>query len=293
MWQRQAVEHLGFSILFILLAACAQAPTKTFTAEDIDTLFLQKSLRAPINLTAETVIVDARSAFDFAVAHLPNSVNIQWRDFSEAAGPASGLLKKDQTEAVRRLALLGITPKSQIVIVGDGPRGHGEEGRLAWTLTYLGFADVQTAQIDSLHLRYSNIEPPPRVNKPTWQPVIYSPLQVSLKEMKRAIEDGSAVVIDVRSPEEILATQVAINSRLKNFKPLAIDWREFFTAEGRPNFAIRKKLADLKVKTNDHIIAISNRGVRSGAVTYALLALGYKKAANESGGFEEVLSGSQ
>lgn len=277
-------------VAFWFLNGCAPAPTKTFTAEDIDVLFLQKNLARPISITSQTVIIDARSAFEYAVVHSPNSINLQWRDFCDPEKTPLGVLRNDQTDGARRLALAGVTPGSAVVVVGGGLDGHGEEGRLAWTLLYLGVQDVQTAQLDSLHLRYSNIETRPRENKPIWVPKIRSQIAVDYDDFKAAIDNGAAVIIDVRSPEEIGSSQPMIIKKLPKYHPVNLSWNQFFAADGRPNFAVRKKLADLKIKSQDRIVLISNRGVRSGAATFALLSLGYKKAANFAGGYEELFA---
>ncbi len=289
-------------ILFfhIAVVGCAQAPTKTFTTEDIDVLFLQKNLKVPIALSPQTVIVDARPAFEYAVVHPPNAINLQWRDFCDPSGSASGVLRKDQTEGARRLSLMGVTPSSQVVVVGAGLNGRGEEGRIAWTLLYLGIQDVQTAQLDSLGFRYSNTEAPPRANKPLWVPNLRSQIAVGLDEFKELMQqsekapagnlDGRVVFIDVRPAEEVQLTQQLVSQRASKFHPLNLSWNTFFGQNGRPDFSVRQRLAALKIGSKDRIIVISNHGVRSGAVTYALLALGYKKAANYAGGYEELLN---
>ncbi len=284
------------TIGLMFAVGCTQVPTKTFTSEDIDTIFLQKALRRPLEISQQTVIVDARTSFEYAVVHAPNAVNLQWRDFCDQNVKATGVLKKDLSGDARRLALKGIAPETPVVVVGAGLQGQGYEGRVAWTLLYMGLKNVQTAQIDSLGLRYSNIETPPKENQTSWAPHLIESILVSFDEMKAIATmkydqaaAGKITVLDVRTTEEIAQTRNMVKQKYSEFRTLNLPWTEFYSANGRPNFAVRAKLSKLGLGAHDQIVVISNRGVRSGAVTYALLTLGYKKAANYAGGFEELL----
>lgn len=285
-------RSLAFFVLPFVFS-CAQQPTKTYTSGDINTQILAKSLQQPIKVTEETIVLDARPPFEFAVIHLPQAVNIQWRDFADIQGPFPGRLKKDLQQEAKRLALLGVTPQSQVIVVGRGLNGQGEEGRIAWTLLYLGVQDVQVAEADSLGLRYTNISPPPRANAPFWEPQIRNSLIATKEEVIRAgtsKHDERVHILDVRSKDEYFSKNRALQYEVPDLRAVNIEWKDFFTAQGRPNPAIKAQLEAINVLSGDRVIVISNNGIRSGAVTYALLSFGYKKAANFPGGYSELLN---
>jgi thiosulfate/3-mercaptopyruvate sulfurtransferase len=275
-----------------LVVGCTQAPTKIYTTQDLDTLILEKSLKTPIKVGSDTIILDVRAPFDFAMSHLPQAVNMRVADFADQQGPYPGRLKADMGDEIKRLALLGISPQSQVVIVGQAHGGKGDEGRLAWVLLYLGISDVQTSHIDKLGLRYSNIEPPPRENAKPWTPNYRLSLLATRSEVIQAAtsrHNDRVHILDVRSKNEFFSKNRKLQYEVPDLRAINIEWSEFFTPEGRPKASIVAQLKAVNIGPNDRVIVISNNGVRSGAVAYALLALGYKKAANFAGGYSELL----
>ena len=70
---------------------------------------------------------------------------------------------------------------------------------------------------------------------------------------------------------------------------LQIDWKEFFSEDGRPHKSIRGKLKDIGVKLDDEVLIISSNSVRSSAAAYALLALGFKNVRNFLGGWDSLV----
>ena len=277
----------------LVLASCAQSPTKTYNKNEINKSILANGLQKPIQINDKTVILDAREPFEFAIAHLPRSVNLQWQDFSDVRGPLPGRLKSDVKESARRLSLLGVSPESQVVVVGNGVAGNGQEGRLAWTLLYLGLENVQTAQIDSLDLSYTNLVEPPRENAKPWEPKVVSSLVASRNEVIKiatAKFDGKSFIIDVRSRAEYFSKNRDLQYEAPDLRALHIEWKEFYNSQGRPNLAIQQQLMAVGVQKDSRIIVISNNGLRSGAVAYALLAQGYQNVSNFAGGYSELLS---
>jgi rhodanese-related sulfurtransferase len=94
-------------------------------------------------------------------------------------------------------------------------------------------------------------------------------------------------VIDVRSEKEYFNKNSA--KPAPDIQAVHIDWKDFFTAEGRPNPMIRKKLNSLNIGRGDRVILISSRGVRSGAAAYALTALGFHRVQNFADGWQALL----
>jgi thiosulfate/3-mercaptopyruvate sulfurtransferase len=183
-----------------------------------------------------------------------------------------------------------------VVLVGYGPSaGQGEEGRLAWNLLYLGFQDVQIAGVEVLRKSMTHQASPPAQNVALWRAEPRSDLQMGKNEFlnlalnpKLRLEQRVHIV-DVRSAKEFL-NKVPGKRKLPDITAINIEWRDFFTRDGRVDAKFRTRLSELGILPKDQVIVVSNRGVRSGAAAYALLAMGYVRVQNFTGGWNSLLS---
>lgn len=296
------MKYLIFALSLLLLASCSQKPTKTASESPVITRKdAQKS-----KMTKNVVILDVRAPFEFGMSHIPGSINVAWEDFSRRAPDYRGLIERDLHPLARRLALIGVDPNTSVLVVGKGLQGKGEEGRVAWTLESLGISQVQLAPVKDFRERPESMEVK---NRNFWTPQLDTSLAIDWEELRAKIEGtsyprtrarakalGNAalplktdtfVVIDVRSKEEFSID--SLNKRTPRiFRFENIDWRGFYTEELDPNPAVMKVLNDKNITQMTEILVISNHGVRSGAVTWALQRLGYEKARNFAGGYEQV-----
>ena len=139
--------RLAFFFLFLSLLglsiSCSQKPTKVYQSKQGFSRLIQEKAKKPIKITANTIVIDARSRFDYTMAHYPDAEHLLWESFSQSGGRYPGRIQEDLEAARQRLQLKGLTPERPIVVVGYGTKGKGEAGRLAWTLLYFGFEDVQ------------------------------------------------------------------------------------------------------------------------------------------------------
>ena len=97
------------------------------------------------------VILDARSAKEFAAGHVPGSTRVDWREWTlEKPGILSSLfgdparwgrVPPPDADLERRLRALGLSNEGPVLVVG-APGGWGEEGRVAWNLLYWGAGEV-------------------------------------------------------------------------------------------------------------------------------------------------------
>lgn len=268
--------------LFLVLTSCQHKATQVYREEPVQVgEWSVKNL-----LKAEAVILDARPAFEFNLSHAPNSVNVRWEDFSQANPMSRGVLEPDHFALARRLALIGVSPETRVIVLGKGKQGAGEEGRVAWTLKLLGVQEVFTLVHTSFRAQNPRPEQSLVKNKPYWKPKVQDTLQFSLKDFKVDATKSDTLVIDVRSQSEFAHRSLKQNSKFKG-KVVHLEWKEFFKDDGLPNKKILGTLAEQGINPNNPIILISNHGVRSGAATYALEYLGFTKATNFSGGYEQ------
>lgn len=298
------MRYLLFAFL-ITLASCAQKPTKALSESPV----VARKEAQKVKITGQTVILDVRAPFDFNMAHIPGSVNVAWEDFSRRAPDDRGLIEKDLHPIARRLALIGIDPQTPVLVVGKGLQGKGEEGRVAWTLESLGIQNVQLANVEDFRERRESQE---LKNKSFWTPKLDESMFISWGELRKKIEnvayfptkartkslgpaslprkDENFVVIDVRSKEEYSIDNLYKRTP-RMFRFENIEWREFLTENLDPNPAIMKILNEKGITQMTEIEVISNHGVRSGAVTWVLQELGYKKTRNFAAGYEAVRFG--
>jgi thiosulfate/3-mercaptopyruvate sulfurtransferase len=295
---------LVWLVFGLLVVSCTTPPT--VVKQTSERLFTGGSqLLSPIKIDAATVVVDARSAFDYSMSHVPHSINLKWSDFCDPEHP--GYLQSDLQALSRRLALSGIRPTTHVVVLGYGIQGKGEEGRLAWTLAYLGVSNVQFAEIDSMRFRMTNVTEEnlvPSVTAWTAEPV--ESLSASRDEVlfvinKRGIEKPVAFkpgdspklyrMIDVRSAKDYLGHEgFGARVRVPNLDAINIPWREFFDSQLRPLKEMADHLSSIGIEPGNRIIVLSEDGVTSAAVALALRGLGFDKSANYPGGLSERLS---
>lgn len=268
-------------LFFVTTLGCQIKPTKVHT-EPVTPL---SSPTADSLSKLSPVILDTRPPFEFNIAHTPNAINVQWSDFSQSNSKFRGLLSADTYGLARRLSLIGIDPDTPVVVLGKGSEGRGEEGRVAWTLKYLGLKKVFVSHYKNFREMNPVRELPlPIKNKPYWKPKLDENLELSFKELKDMLSQEDVVFLDVRSAPEF--TQRNAQSQVKKLEN--IEWAEFFNASGVEK-NIKNKLTAKGITAVSTVVVISNHGVRSGAVTYALRELGYKNARNFSGGYEQWL----
>jgi len=162
------------------------------------------------------LVLDARDRRSFEAGHVPGSLRVDWRDFSDVKprglnllfGDSSrwGLLCNNREELRRRLRALGVAESRPIVVVGS-PEGWGEEGRIAWMLLYLGARDVglldggfpawvrlKGAVVFSGEERAGppgDFEPAPRPGR-----------RIRREALRQAIAEGGLVLLDARTPAE-------------------------------------------------------------------------------------------
>ena len=109
-----------------------------------------EAAQAAANLPGIAVL-DARSARDFAAAHVPGAQRVDWREWTrERPGALNALFGNparwgsvpDADSALEgRLRALGLSNARPVLVVG-APGGWGEEGRVAWNLLYWGAHEV-------------------------------------------------------------------------------------------------------------------------------------------------------
>lgn len=262
---------LGLLLIFSI-PACRHQPTRLSESRERPFAAVVAKSRRPIEISEQTVVLDARSAFDFGLNRVQKAVNFSWDRLAERRD--TGEFARDLHRAGERLALVGVTRDTPVVVVGNALKGAGEDGRLAWDLVRLGVRDVQLTSHESLRRLWTQRPGEDLKNAPAWEPSLNSDLEIDdagFKSLAGSLDELRARriwLIDVRSAREYLEGQSIPGS-------LNIAWTEFFGTDGRPSPKIVRHLAGVDVRPADRVILISHRGVRAGAAAYALMALGF------------------
>lgn len=279
-------------IMALLVASCSLAPTKVYESRGGFSQILQDKAARPIQIQDNTVVVDARSSFDFTMAHYPDAIALRWDEFTQKSSGFPGRLITDLELIKERLRVSGLHPEKPVVVVGYGVKapGDGEAARVAWMLLYLGFQDVQIVGESVLQMTSNVVRTPPKANAADWAVQPKGSMLAQKEEVKNAVlkpQTGANKVhlIDVRSKTEYFEKRgIGQGYSLPDMGAIHIEWREFLTAEGRPNLAIKNELNGIGISKDSRIVVISNQGLRSTAVAYLLTAMGFTNVATFSDG---------
>ena len=126
-----------FVLLSILNSGC-ETPTKIFEADlNVENRTFSKIEYGKSVELKRSVIIDVRSQFDYQMSRVPRSFFAYWKDW-DLSGYRGQALEDKKNELQRLLSLKGIDPLIQVVILGKGLSGQGEEFLMASTLMSLG-----------------------------------------------------------------------------------------------------------------------------------------------------------
>lgn len=295
-------------VLIFLVLGCQQ---KTPVYHDVPL--------APLNIhnlrQESTMVFDVRSTEEAQRPLLPGATAMRWDDFV-------GISPLAMAKLVEKL---DVSSEKTILVVGRGKQGVGEDGYIAWIFDIFGMQNVYTLSLE-FYLKSGFSAIPSAVRKPAGHPeadpnlfieavdfrayvtqtlpqrgwtskarsralggvplgALYPPPK-SFFGMKFPELQHKVLVLDVRSQKEFEGYNLKMEKEVK--APLLhLSWSEFFDDRGLPSASVNNRLAELGVHKNSIVFVISERGVRSGAVAYAMRSLGYQKVVNYLGGYRQ------
>ncbi len=147
---------------------CQQAPSTVVERDgNLDQRLLSK-IEFQGNVDFErAVIVDVRPRFQFEVSKLPRSFHALVEDWDLRNYSGIELDKKRQ-ELQRLLSLKGVDPLTQVVILGYGLKGKGEEFLMASTFVSLGVNRLHFLNIEKAKESLGARELEAVANAPKW-----------------------------------------------------------------------------------------------------------------------------
>mgnify|MGYP005851563819 CR=1 FL=1 len=230
----------------------------------------------------EVTLLDARGGFWLTRRSLANAVRVRWQDFAERGPARRGFLLPDLHDTVRRLAGLGIRPDRPTVVVGDGPDGWGEEGRIVWMLWYIGVTNAVPMSKTEWYRVGATFRPGRSDGVAAWVPESDLTLRCSVRDAP-----PGAVILDARSKDEYLGKSRFGETRgdhVPGSRHLA--WDAFFDRESGiyDTAALARHLEARGVSRDSIIVCYCTGGVRSAYLTVRLRQAGLTRAANDDGG---------
>ncbi len=213
-------------------------------------------------------VLDARGRAAYLAGHVPGAVRVDWRA-TTAGGATSGTLAPPEIVAAA-YASFGVDDDRPVLVVGAWREGWGEEGRLAWDLTYLGHPAVHVLEggMDAWRGRREHLPPAPRAGRFTPRP--RPALRISTAALAASLASpAKPVVLDVREPDEFAGARKYGEARGGHVPgAVSVPWHGLLSSA-----------PDLPRDTP--IVVYCTGGVRSGMAWAALTAHGFTAVSND------------
>jgi len=241
---------------------------------------------AAARVEAGATVIDARGTFAKS-PYLPGAHVVDWMALRDGLTRTGRLA--DEAALRRAFERAGVRADRPVVVYGAADEGWGEEGRIWWTLRYLGHPDVVILD--------GGVKAWLRAGRPTadapapdapgrWPTKPKARLRAKSKEVLEAGPHRDVVVLDVRTPEEYAGETPYLSARGGHVPGAKhLEWRSLLEADGRllPRAELDKRLEAAGITKDKRVIAYCTGGVRSGFVVAALAHLGYADVANYDG----------
>ncbi|RUL82540.1 sulfurtransferase [Tautonia sociabilis] len=220
-------------------------------------------------------LLDVRPRPQYDAGHLPGAVWVDAKAVEALAARPGALADREVWQ--RWIAPLGIGPETEVYVY-DANR-QKDAARFWWLLSYLGIDEV--GLIDGGFPLWQEQGRPVTTEVPTVEP---RPFRVQFRrdrhatreEVLRAVEEGSAQVVDARSVAEYVGEQV--RSKKGGHVPTAchLEWATLVDEHGRflPEDAIRPRMKALGLEPGRPVITHCQSGGRASVDAFVLERLG-------------------
>ncbi len=261
---------------------CAPKPTKTRETRRPPTIKApnareEKALWLARVQKDECALLDSRSLYEFQLKRVPGAVHVRWQDFADTGAKSKGVLSNSLDDIAQRLALIGVSPNRCAVIFTDN-NSIGEDGRLAWTLAYLGVQEIQILnRADYPELFIGPLDKGVK-NAPYWKPSPRENLRMTAAQFN-SIAPSTVRVLDVRTAQERKITPLSPNLAAH---AVNISASEFYTGR-RFKTEMIWELEKAGVTKAQKLVVVSRDGVDGAGVVFYLSRLGYQVALLEAG----------
>ena len=231
-------------------------------------------------------VLDARGTSAWRDGHLPNSAPVAWTDLRDGV-LRDGELSDDLDEVAAALAAAGVRDDQPVLVYGAAHAGWGEEGRIFWTLDYLGH--------DQVHVLDGGIEAWTRAGLPLHtsstrpEPGAFTPRPRADRRTttdELAADPGATTIWDTRTREEFDGATPYGESRGGHVPGAThLHFQDLMDGDGtlKPRAELEALLAGASITPDRPVTTLCTGGVRSGFAYAVLRDLGYTRISNYDG----------
>lgn len=236
-------------------------------------------------------VLDARGD-DARAPYLPGAQVVDWTDLRDSWGRTGRL---DTVKNLRGdFQALGISSARAVLVYGAFHEGWGEEGRIWWTLRYLGHARVfildggVTAWVKEGQPTMARPQKGKQDSK--WQPRVQDSLRVDGHTVNRLRTRPEVRVLDTRTRDEYMGATPYWSSRGGHIPgAVHLHFRTLIGTNQRllPVSVLRTRFRAAGLRPEHRILTYCTGGVRSAFVLAALMQAGFMNVANYDGSWWE------
>lgn len=284
---------LGFllAVGLILWAGCANAQDKqaaqtTNTAPTFEHTFITLETFEKLRHDG-AAILDVRPNDQFTQSHIPGATNTPWESFVD--GEKSGAISTNDQRLTTLLQNAGVSHQKPVLIYGNwsDKNAWGEEGRVLWTLQYLGKKDVFILQ-NGFQGWKNTLAPEKDIKKAqkgNFTIKRHENLRISTPELQKLLAEKptNLVVLDTRERVEYHGVPKYGETRGGHIPGAQhMWWYDVFAKNGnlKSPAQLRALFAKNGIAKDSQIVVYCTGGIRSGFTFSVLQALGYKNVQN-------------
>ena len=180
--------------------------------KNISLLFPARYINSAITAGKNLKIIDCRSEDEYKAGHIPGAINLQWGELSYADMPKNLLPDYEVVQILGEHGIGGEDNSSlagttnEIVVIYTTVEGSwGADGRLFWTLEYMGHKNVHVlnggwkAWVDSGSKVETTVNTPVAV---TYDGTVNGSVLATKDYVKAHLNDSAVSIVDSRTDEE-------------------------------------------------------------------------------------------
>ena len=247
-----------------------------------------KDFMAELKKNKDIVVVEA-STEDNYKKHIPNAVFISHKSLYQE-GDIEGLIKSPE-ELAKIFGESGISNATPVIVYDDGSSKYNS--RVYWILKYIGAENVRLLHKD-MEKEWRKVRVPltagaSKVKPTTFTPKVNKAIIANIDEVKKALSNSNAVVIDARAANEYNGTSEKPVSKGHIKGAINIEYKEFLTENG--DFKSKDEILAVAKKhglsPDKEIIAYCVTSVRACPIYVALTGVGYTNVKVYDGAYNE------
>ena len=237
-------------------------------------------------------IIDIRLPEDYAAGHIPDSVNLSYKELQVERDGVKGLIPS-ANEMATKLSALGIKDTDTIVVV-DHIKNLWSS-RLLWTLEVYGHGDTKLmdgsyALWESEGKKITSDSTSISSSKYSFTGEAKPELIISLQKVMESIDDESSIVLDTRSADEYAGRDVRAERGGHIPESIHVEWVQNVDADGKflPAEDLKNLYNSTSVTNDLDIYTLCQTAVRATHSWFVLQELlGYENVAVYDGSWTE------